>query len=185
MSNIRKATRHGLMILGSLCVTGYVHSQSKVLEPLRYSCKTPIFLSTSVNTPQRDGVPATEIKLTTPSSLQQGSLAAGALIPRSRYAVIAEIPEFPKKSMAHAIEICGAESGEYLLTIYEHGQEQYSIAVTADGKDDSISLPENLKSHEGRVRKLKFLLEKEEGKIVLTWLDDNGRSQLHLLNGEW
>src|SRR5882724_4067708 len=100
-------------------------TEQKPHDSMMYSCEVGPVLSVSVSTPKRDGIPGTEIKLTDPSSRQQGMNMTGSRIPESRYEVVAEVPEFPKMSMQHAVEVCGSEEGEYLLTLYEHGDERY------------------------------------------------------------
>ncbi len=152
-------------------------SEKKPLDSMRYSCDAKAVLSVSVSTPRRENVPKTEINLTDPGSRQQGENPTSAIIPRSRYEIIAEIPNLPKKSTQRAVEICGAESGDYLLTILEHADENYRITVEATTEEDAVALPEKLRSHEGQIREFKFRFKTEKGKIYLTWLDDNGQPQ--------
>ena len=116
-------------------------STKKPQESMRSSCSIEPFLSASVSTPRHDGVPKTEIRLTNPHTREQGAHMTEPRIPNSQYEIVALIPQYAERTMEHAVEICGAASGEYLLTIYEHGNELYSITISADARDDNDVLP--------------------------------------------
>jgi hypothetical protein len=152
---------------------------------MKESCKGSQFLSASVSTPRRDRIPQTEVKLTDPASREQGANATGTRISRSQYESVAEVPKFPKLSMQHAVEVCDAGEGEYLLTIYEHGDERYRITVGVYGNENNEFLPENFRSQEGRIRQFKFLFKIKKREVFLTWLDENGRPHLHVANNDW
>jgi len=186
-SNVRKWVPSTMMFVGIVACTLAQPSrpEKKALDPMKYSCHAKAVLSVSVSTPHREIVPKTEINLTDPASRQQGAHPTGAIIPRSRYEVVAEMPNLPAKSSQHAVEICGPDSGDYLLTIYEHADENYRITVEATTEQDAVVLPEQLRSQEGRSREFKFRFKNERGKVHLTWLDESGQPQLHVVNNDW
>ena len=178
-----------LVILASCqLISGLAHSQTtdrKMRESMRLSCKMQPFVSVSVSTPHRDSISDVQIRLTDPRSREQGVNVSGQRIPRSRYGYVVEIPKLASRSKIHAIEICGAEQGEYALTIYEHGDERYRITVNAEYS----FLLANFLSR-GRIKRYRFFLridndKPEDDRVYLMWLDENGRPERRVANNDW
>jgi hypothetical protein len=130
----------------------------------------------------RDAMPLVHIRLVDPSSRVQGVDLSGQKIPVSRYAEVVELPKLPERSRVHAIELCGAEPGQYELTVYEHGDQLYRISANADL---DVSMAAILHAREGRVRNYRFRLGVEEKKVSLTWLDNKGHLQLNIGENDW
>ena len=147
-----------------------------------YACEKEHFLSVSVSTPKHGGVPQCQLKLTDPHSREQGVGVSGKQIPDSRYEDIVLAPKAPDRSREHAVEVCGAEPGEYLLTVYEHGDELYSLSVGVDARD---FLLENFHSREGRIRRYRFAFTVRKDEVDLTWLDENGQRRLQIAANDW
>jgi len=168
------------LLLGNM---GHSHvTNSHPQQSMMLSCKKKPFLSVSVSTPARDSISDVQIMLADPRSQEQGVNVNGRRIPRSHYKFVVEIPTLPDRSRVHAIEICGAEEGQYALTVYEHGDELYRVDVRAG---DTESMTAYLHSSEGRIRRYKFLFKIKDDRLYLTWLDNNGQPQLNIGNNDW
>jgi hypothetical protein len=188
MMKMMEATRLAVLFLGIAVfpLAQSPASESKPLPSMRYSCnEDKVLLSASVSTPRRDGVPKTDINLMDPSSRQQGAHLTSAVIPESRYEVVVQMPTLPKISREHAIEICGAEQGEYRLTIHEHGDERYGVTIAAITEKDSEYLPLKLQAQEARAREFRFRFTMKKGQVRLTWLDENGHPQVIIVDNDW
>ena len=59
------------------------------------------------------------------------------------------------------------------------------MSVVSAGKNDSIALPENLRSQDGRIRQFKFYLGFLKEELNLTWIDESGKPELNATQGEW
>jgi hypothetical protein len=160
--------------------------EKKPLDSWAQSCdQKKLFLRVSVAKPRLDGVPETEINVRDPRSRQQGVHTTNAPIPESRYEIVAAMAKMPKISTEHAVEICGAEQGKYLLTVYEHGNENYRLTVEASNEENHVALPERLHSEEGKIREFSFRFRVTHRNVNLTWLDANGRPQLCIVDNDW
>lgn len=180
LKNLLPAALTCLQLLGGL---GYGQATNNKPRPsMMFSCETTPFLSVSVSTPKSDSIPQVQIKLTDPLSRGQGVKVTGARIPNSHYQDVVEAPKAPDYSRVHAVEICGAQEGEYGLTIYEHGDALYRITV---GVNVSHFISDNLHSREGRTRRYRFSFNLTNDQVDLTWLDKNGKPQLNLDDNNW
>jgi hypothetical protein len=162
----------------SQLLVGAAYSQTMNGESqpsMMYSCETTPFLSVSVSTPKRDSMPQVQIVVTDPRSRQQGVNVSGKIIPNSHYADVVIAPKAPERSREHAVEICGAEKGEYTLTVQEHGDDLYRVDVSVEV---SRGMSEYLHSREGRIRRFRFSLRRNKGEFDVTWLDNNGQPVL-------
>ncbi len=145
-------------------------SNDKMAESMKWSCKTPPFLSVSVSTMRRDAIPQTQLRLTDPSSREQGANVSTVRIPKSHYEQVVEYPPDPDHSRAHAVEVCDAEQGVYRVLVYEHGDGQYRLAVTV-GHGNSLIIYRDAK--EAQIRHFRFSLKVEKGNGEVSWLDNN------------
>jgi hypothetical protein len=148
---------------------------------MMYSYQTRTFLSVSVSTQKRDGIPQTQVRLTDPLSRDQGVNVTGKSIPNSHYEDIVVAPKEPEHSREHAVEVCGAVPGEYVLTLYERGNEFYRVEVGVDVTD---FLSTEFHSHEGRTRRYRFQFTARKEQVDLTWLDKNGQPRLALAGSD-
>ena len=115
-----------------LLLAGMGYGQSSEKKPqksMMYSCEAAPFLSVSVSTLKRNGLPQVQIRLTDPLYREQGVNVTGRHIPKSHYEDVVVAPKAPDHSRQHAVEVCGAAQGEYALAVYEQGDEPYRIDV--------------------------------------------------------
>lgn len=175
--------KNSLLVLVTclLLLAGMGYGQSSEEKPqksMMYSCQTATFLSVSVSTPKRNDLPHVQIRLADPLFRQQGVSLSGRRIPKSRYEDVVVAPRSPDRSREHAVEVCGAEQGQYALTIYEHGDELYRVEI---GVNVNAFLSVTLHSQEGRVRHYRFSFTViNEDHVNLTWLDEKGKPELVL-----
>jgi hypothetical protein len=179
--NVNRASLLVLIAVFAVVSSAQRHSP-KYETSLAASCSSGIFLNTAISTPNRDALPQVQIKVSDPLGRVQGENAQGPRIPNSRYKEVVEIPALPNRSRVHAVEICAAKTGQYELTVYEHGADLYRITVNADV---SVSMTASLHAREGRVRHYKFLVESGKDKPNVTWLDKNGKPRLNLDDIDW
>jgi hypothetical protein len=161
-------------------------TQAATQKSMLFSCFAKPFLSVSVSAPNKDVVSPVQVKLVDSAGREQGDKLRGTPIPRSHYKQVVEVPSAPNRSLVHAVEICGAEPGQYELTIYEHGNNPYRVDVAADESDaDRYALEIRHNSRESRVRRYRLVF-KVDGKLPsVFWLDEQGHEQLHIEDSEW
>lgn len=129
--------------------------------------------------------------LVDPSGRSQGKQQIGAsatqVIPNSHYSAIQQIPGFSRPTLARAVQICDADQGVYSLTVQERGTEPYHLSITASAKGaiDQVTLALKHVSRKGRVRKYRFIFTVERDHVILSWLDQDGKLQMRIENGEW
>jgi len=156
--------------------------QSAAIAPLKsmmWSCKNELFLQVSVSTKRRDIIPLTEFRITNERSQAQGVDVNAAKIPQSQYAVVFELPSDPDHSRVRAVEVCGADEGQYTVTFYEHGTGEYRISVRARANSSlNSALSDYLDAKEGRIRRTKFAFKVKGDDVDLTWLSESGRPQV-------
>jgi hypothetical protein len=154
-------------------------------ESMLFSCLEKPFLSVSVSTPNEDVASAVQIKLVDPTGHQQGYKLRGTPIPRSHYEEVVEVPNAPTRSLVRAVEICDAEAGQYELTIYEHGSDRYRIkVVSAESNADLYALEMRLNSR-SRTRRYHLIFKIAGHQPSVSWLDGQGREQMHIENSDW
>lgn len=170
-----------LLSVLALCQTAAQRFQPS----MKLACEGEHFLSVSVSSVERDRAPLIELELKDPSSRSQGAGVTGPRIPRSQYQLTSEVPNAPKPPVQQAIEVCGAASGNYRVTLHERGSERYRLTIEASDQENSEFLPAKLVAKEGRARRLRFKLKIETGQVYLSWVDEHGKPQLQLLTDEW
>jgi|HubBroStandDraft_6_1064221.scaffolds.fasta_scaffold46164_3 hypothetical protein len=159
---------------------------SQADKSMAYSCRQTPFVGVSVSTPDHDVASPVQIKLIDPNRREQGVKTHGPAIPGSHYGVVAEIPNAPFRSLIRAVEICGADAGQYELILYEHGNSRYRVSVVAqETGTNSNSLEMHLRSKEGRVRRYRFVYKIVDQQPSVLWLDDEGHEQVFIESGEW
>jgi hypothetical protein len=157
------------------CRSGPVNREEP-RQSMMFSCETSPFLRVSVSTPRRGGLSPVQIKLTDPLSREQGVNPKRKRMPRSHYEDVVVAPKAPGLSREHSVEVCSAAPGEYILTVYEHGDGLCRVTLDVDNE----SLPLHLQSREGRIRQYRFLFTVKKEEVDLTWLDKDGRPQIAL-----
>ncbi len=161
-------------------------TQAETQKSMLFSCFAKPFLSVSVSAAHRDVVSTVQLKLVDSAGREQGDKLRGTPIPRSHYKQIVEVPSAPNRSLVHAVEICGAEPGQYNLTIYEHGSNPYRVDVVADESDaDRYALEIRHNSKEGRFRQYRLVFKVDGKQPSVFWLDEQGHEQLHIEDSEW
>jgi len=150
---------------------------------LQDQCDKPPFLSVSVSTLTRNNLPAVELRVTDPKGRKQGFGVSTNLIPASRYAEVVQVPKFPDRSRVRAVEVCGADKGEYEVEVIEQGTETYRLAVQVENE----SLFATLRSQEHRIRRDRFLFSPDpaKGTINLMGIDRNGKPRHYLDDNNW
>ena len=167
-------------------LTAHMAASSQVQESLAHSCSRKPFFSVSISTPRHDAIAPVQITLVDPKGREQGAQHGATSIPNSRYQIIAEIPASAAHSLAHAIEICDAQPGQYELIIHEHGNGAYRVTVMAEkGDADEYSLVLRPISREGRIRRYRLIFKSANGRASVMWLDNLGHEQLHIENADW
>jgi len=170
-----------LFLLLMLIVTGSPAAEAQATEyspSLHYSCVDDTFLSVSVSAPLHDSFVNLGLGLVDPHGRSAGSGHHGDIIPRSRYGKVVEIPPHPEMSKVVAVEICGALSGAYLISVSEHGNLDYRLDVTADdgtrSNQGNMSQPVNLHADGDRMCHFRFNFRMAKGKVAIQWLDGIG-----------
>lgn len=161
-------------------------NQARIPESMVYVCDEKPFLSVAARTKDRDVFPTVDLSISDPAHRTQGERRSGAKIPESRYGRVVQIPKMPQHSKALAIEICNAEQGPYELTVEEHGNGAYVLAVS--GSDDTRDTNELVLYHiakEGRILHYEFTFRADPKQIVVNWLDPTGQEQSKIESSEW
>jgi hypothetical protein len=150
--------------------------KSEYTNSLHYSCFDRPFLSVSAHVPDRRSFPNVELQLTDQYGRRAGIGKYNRGIPNSHYGNVAEIPKVPERSKAVAVEVCGATSGRYALTVSEHDNSPYTISVTGDdGKDGNQSEDQNRRPDGERVCQFRFYFSMAAGKVSIEWVDKDNR----------
>jgi hypothetical protein len=164
-----------LVCLSLLCLLLSVHAQKGIpqySDTLHYSCFDSPFLGIEAYAPDHRSFPNVELELVDPSGRRAGSGQQELTIPHSHYGKIVEIPEYPARSKAIAVEICDAIGGRYIFSVLEHDKTQFKIAVKGyDGKDgEQIAILNNVSGGD-RTCQYKFDFSVVKGKVAIRWLD--------------
>lgn len=155
-------------------------------QSLAFSCLDKSFLSVDALTLERDSFPAVQLTLTDPQGRTAGGDSTGEPIPDSSYGKIVQLPKYPQRSKALAIEVCNAEQGVYELNVRELGNASYIIIASASGNtDNGSSAILNHVGRKGRIRQYKFKFTIKGRQLNLNWLDGQGHEQLLIEPPEW
>jgi hypothetical protein len=162
-----------------IACTWYSTATDQSLKPsLKLSCNKVPFVSVSVSTLRRNQLPHVEVQLTDPQQRHQGFGVSANVIPRSQYAIVAQVADEPNISTVHAVEVCGAEEGLYEVRLVEPRQESYRLSVRVGDE----FLDTTLHGRENGVRRYKFsfVVNPAKNTVNLGWIDKNGKPQPYL-----
>ena len=157
------------------------------VKSTRFSCFDKTFLSVAASRRERDHIPRVDISLTDPLGRVAGATKTKSKkIPTASYKPVFELPDVPAQSTVLAIEVCDAPLGTYEVTLNEIGDEPYRLTVHADGNaDNSETLALYHTSRVGRARRYRFVLRIEKPKLLLSWLDKQGKETRYIEWSEW
>lgn len=128
-------------------------------------------------------MPTAELRVTDHGSRTQGSGVVTNSIPASRYADVAQVPKFPDRSTVRAVEICGAETGEYEVEISDKNDETYRLTVEVE--NESLSSWVHSRGHGVRRYKFSFRPDPAKGVMNLMWIDRHGKPRSYLDGNDW
>jgi hypothetical protein len=173
MAYMRRGLAFLVIVLFTVIAGETQTKSSKPRQSLRYSCLDKPFLSVSAYAGGHASFPDVELRLIDPLGRSSGNGSKGKPIPKTQYGRVIEIPKHATGSKAIAIEVCEAIQGDYLVTVSEHGKEEYGLSVRADdGGTGNEAMESAFYSHPDRTCKFQFRFLMKDHSVTLRWVRD-------------
>lgn len=178
--------RFGIALLFLTCYALSSETAPEARPSLLFSCLDKPFLSISASRPSHDALPPVSISVSDPSGRTVGPEPRQDKLSTATYGPVIQIPKMPQRSIAIAVEVCGATQGLYDITITETGKARYRL--TADASIPDAQTEALILRHIGRPGRMwhyKVSFRREGDKVILRWLDKNGTEQSIVEVPEW
>src|ERR1700687_731476 len=173
MAYMRRGLALLVIVLFTVIASEAQTNSSKPRQSLRYSCLGKPFLSVSAYAGGHASFPDVKLRLIDPLGRSSGDGSKGKAIPNAQYGRVIEMPTHPTASKAIAIEVCEAIQGDYLITVSEHGKEEYGLSVRADdGATGNEGMGSAFYARPDRTCKFEFRFQMKDHSVTLRWVRD-------------